>query len=463
MNLDIVEIALDYMTDGFAFEKLASEVMRSEGYHDIRLLGGVNDLGQDAIQDRFYYREGRSRVVFQYTLEDYLAGKLRDTVAKLDQNGVSYTELIIVTPLKLSSERQHNLKQIAREEFDVTLQIFERKTLVNRLSDLSNGIFVRHFPSVEEQMKVVKFSTLTFEEGDGKLEMAMLKVSIALVFGTAASSVRKTIFDHVVLASVMQANATGLKLSDISARLAHDMGCDPFPESQINAALQRLESSGLLTVEKGSYNLTTKATATIGGAIAEANSLTNSFISDIVEKVVNESRLRISQEERGRLERNAKDVLAELFRLLGIELANQFQERNIPSPLYLEASQRILAMAKRQTRGNIGELLVAALAEAIQHPNVEQARVLAGWARTYLGAAVMNLDPTLREFQTTRLKNKIFILDTDFVLSCIVSENPICQVSRTIVQELHNLGCRLIIPEAVIEECAVHAELAPVS
>ena len=98
MALDIVEIALNSMTDAFGFEKLAAEVMHGEGYHDIKLLGGVGDLGQDAVQDRFYYREGRVRIVFQFTLEDYIAGKLRDTAEKLERNRVEFSELVIVTP-----------------------------------------------------------------------------------------------------------------------------------------------------------------------------------------------------------------------------------------------------------------------------------------------------------------------------------------------------------------------------
>ena len=76
MALDIVDIALDYLTDASGFEKLAAEVMRGEGYHDIKPLGGVGDLGQDAVQDRFYHRKGRVRIVFQFTLQDYIAGKL---------------------------------------------------------------------------------------------------------------------------------------------------------------------------------------------------------------------------------------------------------------------------------------------------------------------------------------------------------------------------------------------------
>jgi hypothetical protein len=80
MNLDLIEIGLSYITDNSTFEKLASEVMREEGYHDIKPLGGVNDQGQDAYQEKFYYRMGLIRTVFQYTLQDYVEGKFRDTI-----------------------------------------------------------------------------------------------------------------------------------------------------------------------------------------------------------------------------------------------------------------------------------------------------------------------------------------------------------------------------------------------
>jgi len=104
MALDIVEIALDSMTDAFGFEKLAAEVMRDKAYHDIKPLGVGGDLGQDAVQDRFYHREGRVRTVFQFTLEDYIAGKLRETVKKLEQNKIQFAELVIVTSVRLSPE-----------------------------------------------------------------------------------------------------------------------------------------------------------------------------------------------------------------------------------------------------------------------------------------------------------------------------------------------------------------------
>lgn len=73
----------------------------------------------------------------------------------------------------------------------------------------------------------------------------------------------------------------------------------------------------------------------------------------------------------------------------------------------------------------------------------------------------MNLDPALREFQATRLRRKVFILDTDFVVRCIIDEDPDNQACLGLVQRITDLDCRLIVPEAVVDECATHARLSP--
>ncbi len=145
---------------------------------------------------------------------------------------------------------------------------------------------------------------------------------------------------------------------------------------------------------------------------------------------------------------------------MGLELANQFLEKGNPAPLYLESSARILDLAKRQTSDAIGELLVAVLANMIQHPTEEQSKILANWARAYIGECVMNLDPALREFQETKLINKTFILDTDFALRCIIKEHPSHKLDLTLLERLNDLGCRLIIPPAVVKECVTHVTLA---
>ncbi len=138
MSLDIVEIALDRLTDYQEFEKIASEIMRDEGYPNIKPLGGLADRGRDAIQESYSISEGQNIAVFQYTLQQYLPGKIKDTINKLNKANIKYNELVIVTPHSISTERQDQMKRDARREYNVNLNIYERKTIVNRLAKVDN-------------------------------------------------------------------------------------------------------------------------------------------------------------------------------------------------------------------------------------------------------------------------------------------------------------------------------------
>ena len=63
MSLDIIEYALDNLTDWALFEKLACEILRFEGFPDIKPLGGSKDLGLDAEVTRHYHHVKREKIV----------------------------------------------------------------------------------------------------------------------------------------------------------------------------------------------------------------------------------------------------------------------------------------------------------------------------------------------------------------------------------------------------------------
>src|SRR6185437_855621 len=127
VSLDLIEIALSRLTDFAEFERLATEVMYLDGWHDIKPLGGVSDQGQDAISESFFQAE-LERTVFQYTLQEYLPGKVAETIEKLKTNGIAFSELVIVTRHEISSESQLKMKRDARSDHNVRLEIYERKT-----------------------------------------------------------------------------------------------------------------------------------------------------------------------------------------------------------------------------------------------------------------------------------------------------------------------------------------------
>jgi len=460
--LDLIYIALDYFTDDQLFENLASEIMRDEGYPNIKPLGGQSDKGVDAVQDRFYLHEGRSRIVFQYTLQEYLCGKIVDTVKKLSDNAISYQELVIVTPRSISPERQRSLIETARKNHDVTLNIFERKTIANRLANRENGIFVRYFPDIEKQLP--SFTTkrpLLSSDESGLLEISMLKSSIAFTFNKDAPRARKSIFDFLTLSLLLERPSEYIPVAKLCESLGMVTRRERPPEERVRSSLDRLTERGFIEWKEDSVRSSSQALETVDGSTAGANDATRSLITDIVDEVCQTSQQRISEKDKLRMERNIQDVLVMLFRLSGIEIANQVLKGRMPGPVYLDSMPDFVAKAKWQLPPNLGDLLISVISQKLATPSAVQARTLADWSLTYIGVEVMNLDPDLKEFQGTRLARKTFVLDTDFILRCLVREFPRSKIYLNLVKMCLNLGSKVILPESCLKECITHAQLSP--
>ncbi len=459
MSVDIVEIALDNMTDHKQFEKLASEVMRDEGYPNIKPLGGVADSGKDAIQESYFLSEGRSRIVFQYTLQEYLAGKIEETVRKLDKAGCKYNELVVVTSRSISSTRQDQMKQDARKRHDINLTIFERKTLVNRLSDFENGMFYRHFPDVEKQLKslIVKKPFVQPAAGS-QIESSMLRASIAFTFDERAPRVRRSIFDYLTLALLQ--GQPPMTQSELACEYQKTGAGQRPPDGQILASLERLISKGLLAKTGDRFTLSTQALEVLASNTIKANEATDSLVGDIVEEMYRISSRRLSVQESQAVSQNTRDVLAKLFQLFGIEISSQMLRDRMPSAVYLDSSDELVRIARRHLSAEMGELLISVISDVLKNPTQEQSKTLANWSLAYLGMEIMNLDPSLRELQSMRIANRTFMLDTDFILDCVVKECPGSAVNVNLVRGLRSLGCRVIVPQSCITECITHARIS---
>lgn len=461
MGLDIVEIALDYLTDFVEFEKIASEIMRDEGYTNIKPLGGVADKGRDAISESFHVSEGRSITVFQYTLEENIRGKVKDTVKKLNDYNIEFNELVIVVPHQLTTKRQDQMKRDIRREYDINLNIFERKTIVNRLADYDNGIFHRHFPDIEKQIIELKDKRPILTSSDAEaLETAMIRSSLAFSLNKESPRVRSTIFDSLTLSVLSTSIENDITISDFYKKFNESIGIELQP-SQVEASLRRLISGGMVNWQGEKVILTKFAKQSLSAVTIKSNESTNSLVNDVIDQITSIVVEKLSVHEQDTIKQNTRNVLIKLFRLFGMEIANQVLGEANTAPVYLDASEDLIKTASENLNQQIGELLIYVLSEILRKPTEEQADILASWTLAYLGVQIMNLDPNLRELQSMRFANKIFILDTDIILRCIVTECPLSGVYLSLVNSLSRLGCRIIIPTSCINECAKHAKISP--
>ena len=94
---DVIERALQAPLDWGKFEKLSYAILIADDLPTLRMIGGVGDLGMDAVEEVFYDAERQVKTVVQVTSAKGQKAKIRDTLAKLKNNGISLTTLVFLT------------------------------------------------------------------------------------------------------------------------------------------------------------------------------------------------------------------------------------------------------------------------------------------------------------------------------------------------------------------------------
>lgn len=451
MSTDLVELALERFTDWARFESLAAEIVRDEGFPNVRVMGGVGDGGVDAIAERFYVNEGPITTVFQFSLQRDVASKVRSTVKRLRQAETAFQKLFLVTTTQISLDRQRDLKILARTELGVELDIIERKTVANRLSD--PRLFARYFPDIGAQVASL---ARTLPGDPESREREQLKACLAFLFSSDAPHTRKAVCDTAVLQLLTREEAS---LAALRERVRAQLGGALLESDQISASLSRLAHRGLAKVLSGGASITDEGVTRLEAAGAAFDSADNSVLDELIATVASAAGT-LSNGESAFLLENARALLAEYFRLNGIELCRILIE-GVPAPVYLDATPRLSAIAGRRVQSHLGELLLASIAQALADPTPEQATFFARRARAYVALQVLNADPVLREFQATRFAQKMFLLDTDTVLTALLQHLPSSATYRALVTALIAKGAKVIIPQEVFEEVVRHLEMAP--
>jgi len=449
---DIVEIALNRLTDDRLFERMACEIMREEGYPAIKPLGGTRDGGKDADQKPLYVADGKKqRTIFQMSREENALNKIRKTIRRLEDLNEEYGSLIYVTTRFVDAYKQDDIKKKIREEFDVFVDIYEQSTLVTRLSDYNNGIFQRYFPNIDAQLADLRSKELRDILAKDR-ESALLRMSLMCTFSTQAPVALQSTFDNLILGIIAYSYPNSLQIENIKGKLFELSPAYEVDIKDIETSLKRLELSGLVILSEGMVKAISTVVDSIISSDSKKESCLEALVEDVIDIIISNSADEIDGVEEDRLRRNCRDVIIDYLRLFGHELKDQGQRL-----VYLDAIPTLVSKAKRQVSEKHGELLIASLAELLEKPNDNQARIVTSLAFSYLGAAILGLDPVLRELSADKIAGKTFYLDTDIIIACLIEETPISSAYTSIVNRLIDSGAKVFIPEACVYECIDHA------
>lgn len=451
----IIELALNEYTDFCKLEELATRILNDEGYESIHAIGGIGDDGVDAEEVK-YFQDSTERTVFQYSLDKRNKQKIIDSIEKLKANKIQFQSLVFVTINQINNTQV--LKTEIRKKYKNTfeIEIIERKTIKARLAANNYTLFNIYFPSVRSQIESKVFDKKIYftDESTDLIQTSLLKCSLLFTFNTKAQITRKNLLDKLILSLVVSQKKTSIP--EIAEILKNKFS-RVLQDGQIKAAIQRMSKEDFVKEKDGKILTTKKATEYLEGNVAGVNEATDALVNDIIEKLKDLNKTSLDKGIIARIKTNIQNSLSAFFRLHGLDYAisKQTHDKVISD---FDKNTALIVITKEGLSEKVGSLLVYAIGDTIKNPSEEQAEILSHWAKAFIGLQVMNLDPTLREFQTTSFAKKTFIIDTDFLLYCLVEECNLNKVYKRFVRELKALNCKLVIPSNVITEVLKHGE-----
>lgn len=292
------------------------------------------------------------------------------------------------------------------------------------------------------------------ENTQDKLTKAMLECSMLFSMNrnTVLSNGRKDMFLQTVFA-ITCSDSREWTVKDL-----HDVFYDKFSKDYdneiIRKAIQKLTKDGWL-IPKGNGLVPHEKIAE--KMREEDNNVwekTEAIFNAIIENTERQLEEKLSVEESTQMRENLINAFNLYVRMYGFE---SFVNKDVKAITDIVDDEDIVKAAMKNLSEEKGETLVGVLSDLLEHPTREQAATMVLWVKIYIGTQVMRLDPQLSELEAQNLKDKKFVLDTDFLLYCLVSHPKQSKSYQWLLRVLRKVGCQLIIPEEVVIEVLKHA------
>lgn len=439
---DIVEVALTAPIDWGQFEKLVTEVLTSDDLPRLRKLGGSADQGADAIQEAFYRAEQKTDIVVQITSERAQLSKFERTVARLQEEGIKFKELIIVYQHPVSSTTRREIRESARK-LGVSVDPRDQDYLISQLGKAGSTIFSRYFGSTREQVDQLLNKPDPLRVASTRDRLAMLATLGAFVVNPHARLTRHTLFQKTVLAALVSLK-TPVTAADLANAVRALLPEESIEQARINGAVDALVATDECEIKDGLIGASEAALTQVGRVLANANTAYQHLYKAILEGSTKKGKL--DNASQGYLERNLRRALLHLIRAYGP--MNEPPDDKLPE----DARKSLEGVLGKDLPAGVGRNALFALAGYVEH--AENWTYLAPFVRAYSALALRNLDPVGRRWQQNVLNRSVLALDTDVVLRFAVDDLPEAEPLRTSLRALSDAGVRLVISPNVIAEVA---------
>lgn len=288
---------------------------------------------------------------------------------------------------------------------------------------------------------------------DEYIEEAMIK-SCLLYNKKEIKEKRNSLFHKTILSLIISGKVN--TLTEIKEYFDKHHKTLFIDENRIQSAIKELVNNRFIELKDERIILTSDTQQEGENHIRSITKLQKILIDEILEKIKSEYKKEIKNPQQ--IKSNIKNCISYYYTVSGLsffELDTQKKMEDLPT-IESIASKNISSEEQRE----LSNIIIYSIGSIIEKPTESQQNILEILARMYITTQIMNIDPLLKNFKGSIIKDKEFILDTDVVLYLITRNASLSEQYRIIIQQLLSCGCKIYIPQDVIREVFNHAEAA---
>lgn len=292
------------------------------------------------------------------------------------------------------------------------------------------------------------------EEAQDRLKRSLLECSLLfhsnnpLVTGIDKSDIlSKSIF--AIIADI-EGTATVEKITSAY----FDRFGKHIDDKVLDGVLKGLVRSNFISPFEDGYRPHKLATETMHEGVQQFEERMKQLNKQLLAKAEGKIAGVVDEPTKNTIERNIRKSLNLYFQLYALDYVfDDDAEHKVEE-------EDVINEVKRDLTDDVSDALLEAFSELIEHPTDEQKETLMLCVKLFVGAQFLQIDPLVSQMELAKLKEKRFIIDTDFLLYSITRHCRQSAEYKKLLKTLRKIGCELIIPNEVVSEVLKHAQCA---
>lgn len=289
------------------------------------------------------------------------------------------------------------------------------------------------------------------EETQDRLKRSILECS--LLFHTDNSLVPGIKKDDILSKSIFAliVEADGNPTTNDIANLYKVRFGKPIDTKVLDSVLMSLVRTSFISPNEGGYRPHKRAAETMRDGVAMFEKRMVALQQQLIEKTERMASNPLDADTKAIIGQNIRKSLNFYFQLYALDYFYDDEAHH-----KIEESD-VIEEVKRGLASEVSDSLLEAFSELIERPTAEQKQTLMLCVKLFVGAQFLQIDPMVSQIEMAKLKEKRFILDTDFLLYSITRHCRQSAEYKKLLKTLRKLGCELVIPNEVVDEVLKHA------